>query len=283
MYREGNEVVRSNNSEAEKWLRKSSEQKYPPAQFELSFILGLSTDEAKKLYREAAESGYALAQISMGIDHSENVDEAVTWFRKAAEQGDSEGQYWLGYYNKRLHNYTEAVEWYRKSSEQGNSSAQSELGNLYEIGTYDGSGLKQNYELAYTYYYLAYLCGDSSEKSSVQSAMQFLEKKDGLFGVFGSAKISPSQAEKAKQNAQRMFDEIQRRKEQEKRKKIILRSEIKRDHTDVLQTMKEKEAESQKVLLKKNMKLALIKILKEYIILGIVFIVILILAVMTKK
>ena len=141
----------------------------------------------------------------------------------------------------------------------------------------------ENYELAYTYYYLAYLCGDSSEKSSVQSAMQFLEKKDGLFGVFGSAKISPSQAEKAKQNAQRMFDEIQRRKEQEKRKKIILRSEIKRDHTDVLQTMKEKEAESQKVLLKKNMKLALIKILKEYIILGIVFIVILILAVMTKK
>jgi TPR repeat protein len=100
--------IRQNLTEAAKWLRKSADQRYAPAQSLLGMLyekgLGVPKDyaEAGKLYRKAAEQGIVSAQSALGVLYStgqgmaQDKKQAAVWFQKAAEQGDAEAQYNLG-------------------------------------------------------------------------------------------------------------------------------------------------------------------------------------------
>ena len=65
--------------------------------------------EAVKWFRKSAEQDYAMAQYNLGVMYSvrngvpEDDVEAMKWVRKAAEQGDASAQKGLGiiYYNAR--------------------------------------------------------------------------------------------------------------------------------------------------------------------------------------
>ena len=59
-------------------------------------------EEAVRWFRKSAEQGYANAQFDLGFSyalgegHPEDDYEAMKWFRKAAEQGHANAQYKLG-------------------------------------------------------------------------------------------------------------------------------------------------------------------------------------------
>jgi TPR repeat protein len=118
---EGN--ISGNPEECARWLLKSAEQGYAPAEFAYGLML-------------------RLAQPSIG----------EKWMLRAAEHGDSEAQFWLGVGYE--HNWfgtvdiQEAIKWYRKASEAGDPDAQVELGQKYE----DGEGVEQDYRLAAEWY-----------------------------------------------------------------------------------------------------------------------------------
>ena len=100
--------------------------------------------KAIEWYRKSAEQGYARAQYNLGVMYqngygiSQDYTEAVKWCRKAAEQGDATAQSNLGWMYQDgkgvVKDVTEAVKWYRKSAEQGDARAQSNLGIMYETG-----------------------------------------------------------------------------------------------------------------------------------------------------
>ena len=282
MYKRGRGTT-CNDSEGIKWLQKSAEQNYAPAQFQLAEIYWLKDkSEGERLYLQAAENGYAPAQVVMGIDKGNLTEEGADWFRRAAEQGYAKGQYFLGLYYENYHNDLEAVKWYRKASEQGYADAQWHMALNYQYGT---GGVNQNYELAYTYYYLAYLCSgdDDTTKSFSQSSMQELEGKGFFNRILRTAQLSSSQVKKAKQDAQRMFDEIQEHKEQEKRRNITLRSEVKREHINVLRDMKEKEAAKKRISAKDIVKMSFKAIIHGVILFSLILGTILFLAFITNK
>lgn len=83
-----------NYREAEIWLKKSAEQGYSQAQYELGGYYDYrDRREAVKWYRKAAEQGHAGAQYclgniyELGVGVNKDYNEAVKWYRKAAEQG----------------------------------------------------------------------------------------------------------------------------------------------------------------------------------------------------
>jgi TPR repeat protein len=112
-----------NLEEGARWLLKSAEQGYPPAQF----AYGLMSK---------------LANPSVG----------ERWMLRAAEHGDTGAQFWLGVaYEQNWFGTTdnqEALKWYKKAAEGGDPDAQAELGQKYE----DGEGVEQNYKLAAEWY-----------------------------------------------------------------------------------------------------------------------------------
>ena len=134
-----------NQEEAVKWYRKSAEQGYADAQYNLAELL-LSKDgkEAFKWYQKAAKQGHAGAQDSLGLCYEDmdmeagaqnslsflydelelereiEIDiysgmgvetdsaKAVEWYRKAAEQGLARAQYPLSQRNECEQGYTNA-------------------------------------------------------------------------------------------------------------------------------------------------------------------------------
>ena len=106
--------------------------------------------EAAKWYRKAAEQGNSAAQERLGSLYClgkgvrQDSVEAEKWYRKAAEQGYAPAQFDLGllyYGNKGKQEYAEAAKWWRKAAEQGYWPAQHSLGLCYK----DGLGVKQDY------------------------------------------------------------------------------------------------------------------------------------------
>jgi len=98
---------------------------------------------------KSAEQGYAPAQCAYGLmSRLGNPSVGERWMLRAAEQGDTEAQFWLGVaYEQNWFgtvDIEEAIKWYRKASEGGNPDAQVALGQKYE----DGEGVEQNYKLA---------------------------------------------------------------------------------------------------------------------------------------
>jgi len=101
-----------------------------------------SFEEAASWCRKSAEQGYVLAQYQLGVMYAKGLGvlqddaEAAAWYRKAAEQGHAAAQYNLGmaYYHGRgvTQDYGEAVTRTRKAAEQGHAEArQSLLGMLF--------------------------------------------------------------------------------------------------------------------------------------------------------
>ena len=89
--------------------------------------------KAAKLYRKSAEQGYAEAQYNLGrmFENGRGVSKdyakAVEWYRKSAEQGEVRAQCKLGYmYHNGIgvsKDYAKAAEWYRKAAKGGDMRA----------------------------------------------------------------------------------------------------------------------------------------------------------------
>ena len=115
---------------------------------------------AHKWMLKSAEQGYAPAQTGMGQTylpeaHASTVGEygeADRWLRLAALQGNAEAQFWLGtgyeqgWFGGR--DYSEALRWLRKAAQQGLPNAQFCLGQMYE----DGEGVPQSDLVAASWY-----------------------------------------------------------------------------------------------------------------------------------
>ena len=215
MYYNGNGVTQD-KSEAVKWCRKAAEQGLAGAQRNLGITYdngeGVTQDksEAVKWYRKAAEQGDALAQFLLGIAYNngegvtQDKSEAVKWIRKATEQGYANAQFFLGIMYDSGEGVTqdskEAVKWFRRAAEQGYVLAQYVLGLKYGIGQ---GGVERDCNESYMWLYLAYLNGYTDASKNLKD----LEKE----GWFSSAAVSKSEAEAAKAEAQRKYDEIRKR------------------------------------------------------------------------
>lgn len=106
-------------------------------------------EEGARWLLKSAEQGYAPAQRTYGLmSRLANPSVGERWMLHAAEQGDSEAQFWLGVaYEQNWFgtvDIQEAIKWYQKAAEAGDPDAQVELGQKYA----DGEGVKQSYELA---------------------------------------------------------------------------------------------------------------------------------------
>ena len=165
--------------------------------------------EVKPLLEFYAEKQVSSAQYILGWMYrfgcgvKEDKAEAVNWYRKAAEQGYAVAQNNLGFMYSNgegvKEDDAEAVKWFRKAAEQGYAQAQDNLGYMYS----NGEGVKQDYKTAYMWYFLSGLSGYSNASDRVRD----LETD----GWFSSAKVSPSEAEEAKAEARRKYDEIRKR------------------------------------------------------------------------
>lgn len=110
-------------------------------------------EEGARWLLKSAERGYAPAELAYGFtSRLANPSLAEKWMRRAAEHGDAEAQFWLGVgYEEHWFSAVdiqEAIKWYRRASDAGHPDAQVALGQKYE----DGDGVEQNYALAAEWY-----------------------------------------------------------------------------------------------------------------------------------
>jgi len=127
-----------NDEEAYSWLRKSAEQGYAHAQWQLGMTYDFDDDDCD------GESSWAIA--------NKDLTEAANWYRRAAEQGHAAAQFYLGRKYECGSGVTkdleEALRWYRKSADGGNGGGRSSLINaLFELGSlyHEGKTVQQNY------------------------------------------------------------------------------------------------------------------------------------------
>jgi TPR repeat protein len=173
LYAEG--TVPKNLEQGRRWLQKSAEQGYAPAQR----LYGLMSAHGNPLVGErwmvrAAEQGDAEAQFWLGVAYEQNwfgttdVREAVKWYQKAAQGGEPDAQAELGH--KYEHgegveqNLKLAAEWYRRAAEYvpdlgGAHQGRNQLGLLY----LEGRGVPQDYVQAYFWFSLNGSGGNAAE------------------------------------------------------------------------------------------------------------------------
>ncbi len=135
--------AQSGNAEAQFWVGISYAEGAKPKNLE----------EGARWLLKSAEQGYAPAQLAYGLmSRPANPSVGERWMLRAAEQGDTEAQFWLGVaYEQNWFGTTdvrETVKWYQKAAEGGNPDAQVELGQKYE----DGEGVEQSFTLAAEWY-----------------------------------------------------------------------------------------------------------------------------------
>lgn len=116
-------------------------------------LVAKDEEEAARWLLKSAERGYAPAQRIYGLMYTHvNPSVGERWLLRAAEQGDAEAEFCLGWaYEENWFGTTdaqEALKWYKKAAEGGEPDAQAELGRKYE----DGEGVEQNYALAAKWY-----------------------------------------------------------------------------------------------------------------------------------
>ena len=188
-YANGNLGVAQDIAEAVKWYRKSAQQNYTEAQFNLGWCFangqGVKKDqtEAVSWWRKAAEQNDADAQLNLGWFYSHGLGvtkdqmEAVKWYRKAAEHGLAQAQFILG-----LHYYegegvekdeVEAVRWYRKAAEANYAEAQFNLGCRYS----EGKGVEKNMVEAARWYLKA---ADQNNTKAQYNLGNFYYNGDGV-------------------------------------------------------------------------------------------------------
>jgi TPR repeat protein len=115
---------------------------------------------AQKWMLRSAEQGYVPAQTGMGEilisgRHNgaiPNYADADRWLRMGATRGDADAQLWLGVGYEQgwfgVTDYREALKWLRKAAAQGQPTAQFCLGQMYE----DGEGVPESDSLAAGWY-----------------------------------------------------------------------------------------------------------------------------------
>jgi TPR repeat protein len=123
---------------------------------------------ALRLFQSLAEQGDAKAQVRLAFMYEagegvpKDYAETLKWLRRAAEQGDAYGQILLGtslhLQGLGVHDDAEAAKWARKAADQGNVPAQFMLSNMYD----EGSGVPQDYVLAYMWFILGAAHADAS-------------------------------------------------------------------------------------------------------------------------
>ena len=130
VYGEGRLVPRD-FAVARRWMLKSAEQSYVPAQGAMGemYLNGVRDDGPIPDYGDADR-----------------------WLRLAATQGDADAQFWLGTGYERGWfggtDYRESLKWLRKAAAQGLPNAQFCLGQMYE----EGKGVPQSDSLAAGWY-----------------------------------------------------------------------------------------------------------------------------------
>ena len=200
------------------------------AQYKLAMIYlkGENTridySQARQWLDKAANKGHTEAEVNLGNLYfsgkgvSQDLDEACEWYLRAAQKGSVEAQYRLGELFSYANENYEAINcdrddeyeddevdygemereekadyWYRKAALNGHIKSQLALGKLYNKGY-----VSYETDEAYLWYYLASLSGNRIALKAI---------KDIEDGHIGSSTKSQKQAE-----AQKIFDEIQRRK-----------------------------------------------------------------------
>ena len=159
-------------------------------------------------FQKAAEQGHSDAQFWLGVSYYKNEglpwdeNKAVYWWQKSAEQGNAEAQELLGDIYRSggqqiPNDYKKVVYWYQKSAEQGNAEAQDNLGEMYA----EGSGVTQDYQLAYVWFSLA----AAQEEWYTQSA----KLRD-----LAATKLTPAQLTQAKAWVKDWQNRIQAKKAQ---------------------------------------------------------------------
>jgi uncharacterized protein len=139
--------------------------------WEAQYLLGLTYERGLLVPRDfsatrrwmlkSAEQGYAPAQGAIGAMYLINVRDvgpipdyadADRWLRLAATQGNADAQFWLGIGYERgwfgTIDYREALKWQRKAADQGLPNAQLSLGQMYE----DGKGVGESDSMAASWY-----------------------------------------------------------------------------------------------------------------------------------
>ena len=106
--------------------------------------------------------------------------------------------YWGNYVEK---DYKKAFEIWKPLADNGDARAQWFIGRLY----YEGKHVEKNYKTAYAWFYLSQLCGyDHTELTKI---LRNLDKS-----WFSSPRVSQDEVALAKIEAQKMYDEIKKRK-----------------------------------------------------------------------
>lgn len=137
-YAEGRGVPQS-FYEAVRWLGRSANAGFVPAQFRLASLNekgeGLKKDvqAARRLYMAAASKGHAKAMHNLAVLYAEGIDGkpdykvAAQWFRKAAAYGVTDSQYNLAILYARgigmPVNLTESYKWFALAAANGDTDA----------------------------------------------------------------------------------------------------------------------------------------------------------------
>jgi TPR repeat protein len=170
--------VNRDEREGPKWIQKSADNGYAPAQIRVGhwhesrknagndlehwIIKEHNNQEAIKWYMRAADQGStdAETQIALiywdgGLNLPKDEKEGLRWFHKAAEHGNRFAQLHLarvykGDFGKENVDYSEALKWLLLLAEQNDSGARMILGSMYA----NGEGVKQDYAQAYMWTHL---------------------------------------------------------------------------------------------------------------------------------
>jgi TPR repeat protein len=171
MYEAG-EGVDKDAMQAARWYRRSADQNFAAAQYNLGYLYDRGKDyaQAAQWYRRAADQGHAFSQLYLGIMYrrgegvpKDNV-QAALWLRRAADQRLSGAQYYLGLMYEEgegvAKDEIQAAKWYRLAAEQGLAAAQNALGWMNA----EGKGVPRDLVAAYMWLNLAATQGDETAK-----------------------------------------------------------------------------------------------------------------------
>lgn len=154
-----------NQDEGYKWLEKSANLEYAPAQYlvgEAYFngeSVSIDYDEAFKMFENSAKQGYLYAQCKLGFCYEfcygteQDYKEAIKLYKLAAKSGLDEAQNRLGnlYFNGNgvSTTYKEAIKWFNSAAEQLYAPALCNLATCYRYGQF---GCQKNVQQAIDLY-----------------------------------------------------------------------------------------------------------------------------------
>jgi len=139
-------LLKKDDAEAERWLRKAADQKFMAAEESLGIFAETGVNrsapaEAIDWYKKAVDQGSRDAATSLGLMYADGIGipkdpaQAVTWFRQAAEGGEGVAQYNLALMYKRgdgvPQDSKEYIRWLTAAAEQNIVPALLDIGGYY--------------------------------------------------------------------------------------------------------------------------------------------------------